>query len=78
MHDNAVAKLAKSATKDSEGDEFREMYWEATKKYPSTEVHLDQAKLLDWHLIYKIEADDIAFKEITATPVCLFFIKMQE
>lgn len=78
LHDNAVDRIAQSATEDIMGNEFREMYWEATDDYPSTEIYLDKAKRLDWHLIYKIEADDIAFKSIIATPEILFFVKMQE
>ena len=78
LHDNAVERLVKTVTDDIAGAEYRELYWDATQEYPATAVYLDKGKQLDYHLVYKIRANDISFKDIPSTPEKIFLIKMQE
>lgn len=77
LSDKAVAKLAKSADDDYTDDGFREMVWNGTEKYPPTLLRLDDNRHLKWNLVHKIDAEDIAFKEIPSIPAKIFFVKLE-
>lgn len=77
LHDSCVERLNKTADKNETKDKVRNMYWNATDKWAATDLKMQDDPKLVWHLVYKIDAPDIQFKDIPETPIAVFFITMQ-
>lgn len=52
--------------------------WEATEKYPSTEICMKGQTDLNWFFVTKIDAEDIAFTKPPKEPEDVFFIVMDK
>lgn len=50
--------------------------WEATEDYPKTEVEYHIFYGTSWYVLYRIEADDIAYKGIVREPSEIIRLKM--
>ena len=75
LHDDAVFKLEITADFIEE-TEYRELVWNATEKYPATTLDIEISGT--WHMVYRIDADDIAFTDEPQDPEDIFFLKMAE
>lgn len=75
LHDNAISKLIKTADYIEE-DEYQEIVWHATEKYPATTLDIENGGT--WHKVYRIIAEDIAFEHEPQDPEDIFFLKMAE
>lgn len=80
LHRNAVEKLTSTADDHlvHMHCNSQQFYWEATDAFPDTllwiEIHSDTV----WLKVYRIEADDIAFKLPADNPDDIIFVKMDE
>lgn len=74
LHQNARAKLKKTANYVDGCRGYEELGWNATEKYPSTVIRLE-CTTDDWMRIYYIKADDIAFDHEVSDSKYIFFLK---
>lgn len=78
LHQNATEKLKKTADecKYSSSPVYT-LLWNATDEFPETRVRID-IMYGEWSSVDRISANDIAFKQKSANPEDIFFLKMDE
>ena len=80
LHQNAVKKLKDICDVCNEVGKSKQitLAWEATEKYPATEVVINNKAHTDWLEIFRISASDIAFSIRSRNPDEIYFLKMDE
>lgn len=77
FHGNVFNKLIHSQGVSHEeiSKDLYELTWEATEDYPETKLTIN-LDLGEWHTVYSISADDIAFEKLPVNPESTIRLKM--
>lgn len=78
LHENAVKKLEETCNRYDKFTGFISLVWNATEKFPMTNIHICTEKTGCWQYVQYISADDIAFNCMVEDPEEIFFLKMDE
>ena len=78
IHQNAINKLRSTCNNVNEFYASFSLGWDACEKYPATIINISDIHTGFWHEVFKISAENIAFKQKSTEPEEIFFLKMEE